>query len=100
MKLHTLQVKEVNDGELFIEIPEDVIERLKWNEGDDLVFEDNGDNSFLIKKVKMTTLELDFADAELFKFMKHAHAEGLSFDQWVNKVMKIALVEDRLIKDL
>ena len=95
MKQHTLQVKETN-GEMYFELPDDLLDRLGWKEGDELSFEDKGDGSFIITKVRMSSIELDFTDEELFKFMKHAHSEDLSFNQWVNRVVKTYVVEDRL----
>ena len=41
--MNQLQVKENADGELFFNIPDDVLERLGWEEGDGIEFEDQGE---------------------------------------------------------
>jgi bifunctional DNA-binding transcriptional regulator/antitoxin component of YhaV-PrlF toxin-antitoxin module len=38
------------DGELYIEFPEDLLKELDWNEGDVLVWTDNGNGSYTISK--------------------------------------------------
>lgn len=86
MKANKLQLKETADGELFFDIPDDVLERLGWEEGDKIKFtEKNG--GFLIKKVKYETIELDFDDEDLLKYMKLAHEQDLSFNQWIENVI-------------
>ena len=44
-------LKETTDGDLFFTIPDEVLERLGWQEGDDLKFEERN-GSVLIRKVK------------------------------------------------
>lgn len=48
---HELQLHETDDGELYFEIPEDVIQRLNWGEGDELQFNICENNGFMITKV-------------------------------------------------
>jgi bifunctional DNA-binding transcriptional regulator/antitoxin component of YhaV-PrlF toxin-antitoxin module len=84
--MNELKLKETDDGELFFNIPDDVLERLGWEEGDEIKFIER-DSGFLIKKVKYETIELDFNEDELFKYMRHAHKQGLSFNEWVEEVM-------------
>jgi hypothetical protein len=49
-------VQEEDDGECFIEFPEDMMNELGWVEGDLLNWEDNGNGSFtLSKKPKVET---------------------------------------------
>jgi len=84
--MNELKLKETDDGELFFNIPDDVLERLGWEEGDEIKFIER-DSGFLIKKVKYETIELDFNEDELFKYMQHAHEQGLSFNEWVEEVM-------------
>jgi hypothetical protein len=43
-------VQESADGELFIEFPPEVLEGTGWKEDDTLVWVDNGDGSWLLKK--------------------------------------------------
>ena len=95
MKQHTLQVKET-PGELYFELPDDMLDRLGWEEGDELSFEDKGNGTFMITKVRMVDVELEFSDEELFKYMKHAHEQGCSLSEWFNRILKQALFEDKL----
>ena len=75
------------DQELYIEIPEQVLSRLGWKEGDDLKFTDNKDGSFVIKRVHLTDIELEFTDEEYYTYLKAAHEAGVSFDDWVAGAM-------------
>lgn len=82
-----LQVEENDDGELYFQIPDDVLERLDWKEGDEIKFTEKGDG-FVLTKIKYETIELEFSDEELLKYMMAAHEEDKSFNQWVEDVMK------------
>lgn len=87
MQIGELQVKESHDGELYFRIPDDLLDRLGWEEGDDIEFTER-DGGFVMTKVKYETVELEFTEKELFRYMQAAHEEGLSFDKWVNKVIR------------
>lgn len=83
-------LKETTDGDLFFTIPDDVLERLGWGEGDDLKFEDRN-GSVLIRKVKYESVELEFDDEELFKYMKFAHEKGITFNELCEEAIKTKL---------
>lgn len=38
-------------GEYYLQLPDDLLDTLKWKEGDILEYSDNGDGSFVVKKV-------------------------------------------------
>jgi hypothetical protein len=86
MKTTQLEVKEDIDGELFFDLPDDLLNSLGWAEGDDIKFVEK-DGGFLIKKVKYETIQLDFDNDDLFKYMQHAHEQGLSFNEWIENVI-------------
>ena len=86
MKVSELEVKESFDGELYFRLPDDLLKRLGWEVGDELKFIPQ-DEAFIIKKVKYETIELDFDDDDLFKYMQHAHKQGISFNQWIENVI-------------
>jgi hypothetical protein len=45
------EVKETEDGDLFIELPDDMLKELGWGEGTEILWVDNGDDTWsLIKK--------------------------------------------------
>lgn len=50
--IDVVQVQETDEGELFFTIPDEMLDRLGWQEGDDLSFNVCDDNTFMIKKVK------------------------------------------------
>jgi len=85
-------LKETTDGNLFFTIPDDVLERLGWKEGDDLKFEERN-GSVLIRKVKYESVELEFDDEELLKYMKFAHESGITFNQLCEDAIKAKLDE-------
>lgn len=50
-KKYTLTLEEDNDGELFVTLPDDVIEELGWLEGDVISYSVDGD-AFMLTKVE------------------------------------------------
>jgi hypothetical protein len=90
---HIIEVKELEDstGDLFIEIPPVLLNKLYWKEGDDLKFTTTPAGSIQIRKVKMETVELDFDDDELFKYMQLAHKKGISFNELCNEALEDCL---------
>ena len=80
-------LKETTDGDLFFTIPDEMLERLGWEEGDDLKFEDK-DGSVFIRKVKYESVELEFDDKELLKYMMIAHEKGITFNELCEEAME------------
>ena len=85
-------LKETTEGDLFFTIPDEMLERLGWKEGDDLKFEDRN-GSVLIRKVKYKSVELEFDDEELLKYMKFAHEKGITFNELCEEAIKTKLDE-------
>ena len=52
-KKHIVQVKELPDGDQFIELPEEIIKSLNWKEGDDIEWKDIGNGTYDLKKRKI-----------------------------------------------
>ena len=94
MKVTELEVKESFDGELYFRLPDDLLDRLGWKEGDDLKFIPQ-DDAFIIKKVKYETIELDFDDDELFKYMQFAHERNISFNELVEEALVNAISTEK-----
>ena len=92
MEVSKMEVKESPDGEFYFNLPDDLLSRL--GEGDEIKFVER-DGGFVIKKVKYESIKLDIDDEELFKYMKHAHKNLLSLNEWVEKCLtKFIEVED------
>ena len=85
-----VDLKETTDGDLFFTIPDDVLERLGWKEGDELKFTERNGN-VLIRKVKYENIELEFSDDELFKYMKCAHEQNVTFNEFCEQAIKAKL---------
>ena len=90
--MYELKLKETTNGDLFFTIPDDALERLGWEEGDDLKFEERN-GSVLIRKVKYESVELEFDDEELLKYMKFAHEKGITFNELCEEAIKTKLDE-------
>jgi bifunctional DNA-binding transcriptional regulator/antitoxin component of YhaV-PrlF toxin-antitoxin module len=45
-----VKIQETEDGEPFIEIPEEILEELQWQEGDQIEWINNQDGSLTAKK--------------------------------------------------
>ena len=84
MEVSKIEVKESSDGELYFNLPDDLLSRL--GECDEIKFVER-DGGFVIKKAKYESIELDIDDEELFKYMKHAHENLLSLNEWVEKCL-------------
>ena len=84
MEVPKIEVKESSDGEFYFNLPDDLLGRL--GEGDEIKFVER-DGGFVIKKAKYESIELDIDDEELFKYMKHAHENLLSLNEWVEKCL-------------
>jgi hypothetical protein len=92
MEVPKIEVKESPDGEFYFNLPDGLLSRL--GEGDEIKFVER-DGGFVIKKAKYESIELDIDDEELFKYMKHAHKNLLSLNEWVEKCLtKFIEVED------
>ena len=85
--MNELKLQEAEDGELFFNIPDDVLDRLGWEEGDDIKFVEK-DGGFLLKKVKYENIELEFNDEELLKYMQCAHEENITFNEFCERAIK------------
>lgn len=92
MRQYEIELQETAEGELFFRIPDDALTRLGWQEGDDLKFEER-DGAVLIRKVKYESVELEFDDEELLKYMKFAHEAGITFNQLCEDAIKAKLDE-------
>jgi len=87
MKTSELIVKETPDGELFFNIPDDVLDRLGWKEGDDIEFVEK-DNGFLLTKVRYENVELDLEEETFTGVAKLAHENNITFNKQIELIMK------------
>jgi bifunctional DNA-binding transcriptional regulator/antitoxin component of YhaV-PrlF toxin-antitoxin module len=90
MKTTELQIKENSKGELYFNIPDDVLERMGWEEGDEIKFVEQ-DGGFLLQKVKYESVELNFDEGELLKYMIYAHEQDITFNQLCERAVKAKL---------
>lgn len=90
MTQQTLQVKETSEGELYFELPDDLLERLGWQEGDEIKFVEKNDG-FMIKRTRYENVELELEEDELFKYMKQAHEQNMSFNDWVEHAIRMVI---------
>ncbi len=51
MGITELQIKENSEGDLYFNIPDNLLERLGWEEGDEIKFVEK-DGGFILTKVK------------------------------------------------
>ena len=93
MKVSELEVKESFDGELYFRLPDDLLKRLGWEVGDDLKFIPQ-DEAFIIKKAKYETIELDFDNEELLKYMQFAHEKNITFNELCEQAIKEKIKEN------
>ena len=93
MDKYSIEIKELEDstGEVYVEIPPVLLEKLEWKEGDDLKFLPQENGSIIVKKVSMETVVLDLDDEELFKYMQAAHEKGMSLNEFIEDTIEGAI---------
>lgn len=92
MNTNELKLQETDDGELFFSIPDDILERLGWEEGNEIKFVEQ-DGGFLLKKVKYESVSLDIDDEDLLKYMMFAHERNITFNELCQNAIKEKLDE-------
>ena len=83
-----LEVREHSDGDLYFELDQELLTDLNWKAGDSVEFTDNKDGSFSINKLKHSTIELDFSDEELLRYMTYAHERDMTFNELAQEAVK------------
>lgn len=60
MDKYTLEVKELPESDdLYIELPPELLDRLGWEENDNLVWIDKGESGFLLKRVESKSAHIE-----------------------------------------
>lgn len=98
MKTSELEIEENAEGELYFNIPDDILNRLGWEEGDEIKFTEK-DNGFVLTKVKIDLrkykkIELDFSSDDLLKYMTFAHEKNITFNELCEEAVKEKLKEN------
>ena len=93
MKVSELEIKENAEGELYFNIPDDVLSRLDWKEGDEIKFAEK-DGGFILTKVKYESIELDIPEEDLLTYMMFAHEQGITFNELCEEAVKEKLKEN------
>jgi len=93
MKTTQLEIKETSHGELFFTIPDDILERLDWSDGDEIKFIEQECGGFLLTKVKYESVSIDIDDEDLLKYMKFAHERNITFNELCQNAIKEKLNE-------
>lgn len=93
-KQYEVEIQETKEGELYFQIPQELLDKLEWKEGDDLKFIEKGNRLIQIKKMRYESIELDFTEEELYKYMLAAHESKMSFDEWVEMAISSFLKSD------
>tara|TARA_Y100000310_G_C20401285_1_gene677506 strand:- start:205 stop:528 length:324 start_codon:yes stop_codon:yes gene_type:complete len=93
--IYTVEIQSLCDGDdSFVEIPPEVLEGLGWKEGDDVKFEVKEDGSVMIKRISLESVELDFDEEDLFKYMQIANDQGISFNELCENALKEAVIKE------
>ena len=99
-EIYKVHVQKNEQDELFIEVPSELVGNLGWKTGDDVKWEETKDGGFRLKKVKYETVELDFDDDELFKYMQLAHERNQSFNEFVADTLNTIVDNEDDFKEL
>lgn len=99
MAIHKLEVEENEHGEPCIIFPPKLLNDLNWSEGDTLRFKEHGDG-IMIRKINLKSVELDFTDDELYKYMQMAHEKGQSLDEFIEDAITGVIEEVKEFQDV
>jgi hypothetical protein len=75
MSKYTLEVKENEDGEFFIELNAEILEGTGWKIGDDLIWKDNGDGSWTLSKSDKVWVLVECVQQYRMRYMVQAPAD-------------------------
>lgn len=78
-----VEVQKNEQDELFIELPPSLMKELGWKPGDELKWEETDNGGFRCRKIKYETIELEIDDEEYVKYLKFAHENNMSFNEFV-----------------
>lgn len=89
MKISDVEIKESVDGELYFTLPDEVFDRLKWKEGDELIWDWRPKhNDFVITKSRYETIELDLSDEVFTGIARMAHDNDITFNKQIELILK------------
>lgn len=89
MKISTVDIKETVDGDLYFNLPDEVIDRLGWQEGDELIWDHNpSTGEAFIRKVRYESVQLDLDDETFTGVAKLAHENDITFNKQIELIMK------------
>lgn len=95
--VYTIDIKHVEEGDdLYMQIPDELMEDMGWEIGDDLKFIDHKDGSFRLRKVKYETIELEFDDEDLFKYMHAAHKKDITLNEFIAEAVEERISTDKI----
>ena len=86
--MNEIKIQETADGDLFFTLPDDVYERLDWHEGDELIWDwQPKHNSFILKKCRYESVELDLDDETFTRVAKQAHDNNVTFNRQIELIL-------------
>ena len=80
-------------GDLFLEFPPELMDDVGWSVGDDIKFLPQDNGSFLLKKVKYESVEIDLDDDTFAKIAMMAHENNVTFNEQVGTIVEEFLTE-------
>ena len=95
-----VKIRETDDGDLYFTLPDDVYERLDWREGDELIWDwQPKHNSFILKKCRFESVELDLDDETFTGVAKLAHDNDVTFNRQIEMIMKEFISQHEQVAD-
>lgn len=89
MKISTVDIKESMDGDLYFNLPDEVIDRLGWEEGDELIWDHNPvTGQAMIRKVRYEVVSLDLDEDTFTGVAKMAHQNDVTFNKQIEAILQ------------
>lgn len=98
--MNEIKIQETADGDLFFTLPDDVYERLDWHEGDELIWDwQPKHNSFILKKCRYESVELDLDDETFTRVAKLAHDNNVTFNRQIELILNERISQYEQVAD-
>lgn len=86
------------DEQGVMKLPDEIIEKFNLCSGDTVHFEERGDGCIVMTFPKKIDVEIDLSDDELLILMKMAHEQDITFNQFVEDVLREEMEREKTKK--
>ena len=79
-------VRESEDGQVFVDLPQDLIDHMEWNEGDTFSVEQT-DNGLSLKR-ETCSIPIDLPNEDIVRLSLQAHKKNITLNAHMNSIIQ------------